>query len=138
MGRLVGVRALLYPAVAVGLIGCASSAPSESELAFTRTMSPSIELATTEAETQALLRAGELPANQPIDLGGQAVLAGPVYAAASGRRCREITIGASHRLACQDLVSDSWVFVPDPFGTTWGAEATPDPVPSATSEGGDS
>ncbi|MAQ13345.1 MAG: hypothetical protein CMN30_00895 [Sandaracinus sp.] len=95
-------------------LGCASSVPSETELQYVRSVSPSIELATTPAEEATLERAASLPVDQPVVLGDATVVAGPIYAAASGRRCRAVRIAsAAERLVCEDTQTDTWVFVPN-------------------------
>ena len=114
-GRPGGARAA--GSIALALLGaCASAPPTESELAYARSMSPSVELATTPTEEAALERAATLPAGRSATLDGGSVVPGPIYAAASGRRCRELTFGSRTRLACEDRASDGWVFVPDVFG----------------------
>lgn len=120
-------RPLSALALGCAMLGCASAPPTESEIAYARSMSPSVEMATNPTEEAALERAGGLPAGEPTTLGAGAVVAGPIYAAASGRRCRQLTFGSRRRLACEDPQADVWVFVPDVFGTAGadGGEATP-------------
>ncbi len=120
-GRPRGAR--MGGSIALALLcGCASAPPTESEIAYARSMSPSVEMATTPTEEAALERAAALPAGESVTLGGGAVIPGPIYAAASGRRCRELAFGSRTRLACEDRAADVWVFVPDVFGS--GSEAS--------------
>ncbi len=121
-GRLAGVGRWSSIALWLGTAtACGSAPPSEHEVAYARSMSPTVELATTPAEELALERAATLAPGEPADLGGDTVVAGPIYPAASGRRCREMTIADRHRLACEDPEADVWVFVPDVFTTSIGS-----------------
>lgn len=113
-------------ALLIGLsAGCGSAPPSDHEIAYARSMRPTTELATTATEERALERAANLPSDEAVQLEGQTVLAGPIYTAASGRRCRELHIGDGERLACEALDAEGWVFVPDvftqPISTSGGA-----------------
>lgn len=129
-GRLGGVRGLARASVlALMTTGCATSAPTEHEIAYSQAMSPSVELATTPGEERALEQAASLPTEQPVQLAGQRVMAGPIYAAASGRRCRRMAFDAHERLACQDYVSDNWVFVPNIFSPQETLPATEPDAP---------
>ena len=136
-GRLTGVRGSSFVImVLLGAVGCASAPPSEAEIAYAQAMSPTVEMATTRAEELALERAPNLPIGQS-QLDGGSVVTGPIYSAAGGRRCREMTIGARHRLACEDLEADVWVFVPDVYtAATNGGEtsAAADQGPGPESE----
>ena len=53
-----------------------------------------------------------------------------------------MTIGARHRLACEDLETDVWVFVPDVYtaatdGGDTSATADPGPESESTETAGD-
>ena len=127
-GRPGGARWGTYVAAMVTLLGigaCGGSAPSEHEIAYAQTMRPGVELAANATEEQALQQAPALPTGEPTRLAGGVVVAGPIYMAASGRRCREMTVGPRQRLACEDRQAEVWVFVPDVFSI---------PAPSAGSE----
>jgi len=138
-GRLHGVRGWSSTVLLLGtLAGCASAPPSEVEIAYAQAMSATVELATTRTEELALERAESLPPGEPAELDGGTVVAGPMYVAASGRRCRELTIDAQQRLACEDLDAEVWVFVPNVFAAgpaTSGDEAPSTAVPSDEGEG---
>lgn len=134
-GRLAGVLGGIRSVLLVGSVawlGCASAPPTEDEIQYARSMSPSVELATTPTEVGALERAASLPVGEPAQLEGGVVVAGPIYAAASGRRCRQLTFGSAQRLACEDPEADVWVFVPDVFAAS-PVEAT-EPAPTSGGE----
>lgn len=112
-GRLTG-------ALGIGsalLLACGGPPPpTEADLAYAAALRPGTELATTPGEEQALARAATLPDDEAVTLGSQSFVAGPLYVAASGRRCRQLTVdGARERLVCEDLSAGGWVFVPDIF-----------------------
>ncbi len=79
--------------------------------------------ATPESSTdeQVLSRVAELPADQPVAVGGKKYIAGPTYTAASGRTCRYVSEAgkrespAHRQLACTE--GGDWFFAPDVFGT---------------------
>lgn len=129
-GRLGGVRGAKSVHLAIGfaafLGACASAPPTEAELAYVSSMSATVEMATTPAEEEALHRAATLPVGEPTTVDGGTVVAGPIYAAGSGRRCRPLTVGSRNRLACEALGAEGWVYVPDVFS------------PSEANEGGES
>jgi hypothetical protein len=136
LGRPAGVVGGICAALLC--VGCASAPPSEDEIAYARSMSPSVELATTRTEELALEQADRLPAGEPVELGDGVVVPGPVYTAASGRRCREMLFGPSQRLACEDPAADVWVFVPDVFAAgppTSGGESPGTSAAPAGTEG---
>lgn len=68
-------------------------------------------------EKAVLVELPSLPPESPRTIQGQPVVAGAAYFAASGRQCRQVTLGSStgssRRLACAD--EDGWFFVPDVF-----------------------
>ncbi len=143
-GRPRGLTGAMYVALGIAAsAGCGSAPPTEAELAYASSMGATVEMATSAAEEEALLRAAALPAGEPTQLDGAVVVAGPIYMAASGRHCRELIIGSSQRLACEAVQADGWVFVPNVFTVepiTAGDEApTPPPTPeSAETEEGTS
>jgi len=124
-------------------VACGSAAPSDSEIYYAAALRPGVELATTPAERLLLSRLPEL-AEGAFTLEGEHFELGPTYASASGRVCRRVRTSARERLACAErpgeredgedttVSSTSWTFVPDPFGTSSGAEV---PVPPATYDG---
>lgn len=119
-------------------VGCgASSAHSGAT-----TPPPAARAGTVEAqdpEARAVLgRLDEIPEGTPEFLhGGGQVLAGAAYLAASGRRCRGVSLRTDGReralLACRD--ANHWFFVPDvaPTAQRGGSVARP---PAATASVG--
>ena len=68
------------------------------------------------AERQLLARLEGLASGSTVQLEGRTFVAGDVYAAASGRRCRTLELTANGgaqqtRLACHD--GQAWFFAPD-------------------------
>lgn len=139
-GRLRGVRGASCAGFVLALAalgGCASAPPSEAELAYVSAMSPTVEMATSAAEEQALERAPALPPGEPTEVGGGVVVGGPVYTAASGRRCRELTFGAHGRLACEAVNAEGWVFVPNVFTAETPSTGGSTDEPTEPAEGSD-
>lgn len=101
----------------VAALGCillcacgASSAPNESAIFYDANLRPGVVEPATEAERELLIRLSELPA-ESVRVGERTFRLGPVYSAASGRRCRLVMSDESRRLACQH--DEGWVYVPD-------------------------
>lgn len=109
-------------ALAIGATGaCAPTAPTEAEIYFTPELRPGVALARDDAERALLEQLPNAVERDSIAAGGRTFALEPVYVAGSGRRCRRV-VGEAVRLVCE-REPGAWVFVPDPFGETSGAES---------------
>jgi len=99
--------------------GCGSGPPAEHDIWHTPALRPGQVPPTSAAERELLAQMPGLPSDEPVTVGGQVFVAGPPYAAASGRNCRTVTMStqaapseaSGARLACEQ--GADWVFVPD-------------------------
>ncbi len=105
--------------------------PTERDIWYTASLRPGSVPPTTEGERELLARIEQVPAGEPVALGGQVFVVDEPYAAASGRMCRSVEIRGSAgsetvevKLACEE--DAGWVFVPDVFADAEPvAEVTP-------------
>lgn len=96
------------------IAGCGSGLPPEETVYYDSALRPGVVEATTDAERQLLARLASSD-EQAVEHGG--LMASAPYAAASGRRCRQvIAADATMRLACES--DDGWVFVPQVIGAS--------------------
>lgn len=113
--------------VSCTLAACGASAPpSEADIWYAESLRPGVELAVSPGEERALAQMASLPTDEPVELAGETFVAGPVYTAASARRCRRLQTGARLRLACEDPRAGGWVFVPSIFAEGSARDATDD------------
>lgn len=83
-------------------------------------------LATSATEREVLRQLPQLHGHAELQLGDVSVVIDPVYAAASGRRCRELHVtvksrgNVQHRLACSE--GSVWFLVPDVLGADSSAD----------------
>lgn len=89
---------------------CAASQPVEPAPDLDSLVGPGTRPPASEVERGLLPRLGELPEGGQVETAGQTAELGPVYAAASGRRCRTVITADATATAC--LIDDSWAFVP--------------------------
>ncbi|MAC24926.1 MAG: hypothetical protein CMN31_21440 [Sandaracinus sp.] len=130
--------------VSCALTACGASAPpSEADIWYAESLRPGVELAVSPGEERALERMSSLPVDEPVELAGETFVAGPIYTAASARRCRRVQTPSRPRLACEDGQAGGWVFVPDVFTdrapahtSTPSETATPTPSPGPTAGDG--
>ena len=112
MMRAVRTWMLVAP-VALAAAAC-GSASAEGDVWFDDQLRPGSVDVTNDTERETLARLSDLPAGDSVTIAGEQVTAGEPYHAASGRRCREVSLGGAARLACEQ--EQGWVFVPDVFG----------------------
>ncbi len=107
------MRLLLIPIL---LLGCASAPPTDAQVWHRIELRPGTVAAADDAETALLERLSALESDASgtdVDVAGRRFSLGPLYLAASGRRCRRIA-GAEASLACSD--GTRWHYAPSVFG----------------------
>lgn len=108
------MRLALFPIV---LCACASAPPTDAQVWHRDELRPGHHAAADDAENALLTRLASLEAEAPeetqVSVHGRTFSLGPMYLAASGRRCRRVA-GAEASLACSD--GASWHFAPNVFG----------------------
>ena len=102
-------------------MGCGGpEAPAERDIWHTSALRPGRVAPETAGERELLARMDDVPANERVTFGGQTFVVDEPYFAASGRRCRSVTVrptldadDVQVKLACEE--GSGWVFVPDVF-----------------------
>jgi hypothetical protein len=117
--RVIPTRALFAVILSALSMACASSLPKGTDaqmLTDAADRGGKLEPGSA-AERTVLQQLDALAANQPRTVGATTIVAGPEYAAASGRRCRTVRLADSKghasqtHLACRD--GNGWFYVPD-------------------------
>lgn len=109
---------VLLAVVVLSSVACGPSQKAPpAEPGYSVLVSPGTSEPRDELERSILAKLSELPADAESTIEGRTVIAGRVYAAASGRTCRSIIIHGDdksplrNRLACR--MGEAWAFVPD-------------------------
>ena len=109
---------VIFAVFVLTVAGCSAPPKPAPDPGYQALVEPNTRVPENDLERSILGRLDELAADAEITIGGSVVLAGRAYAAASGRRCRMVTIrdnaptaGDNHRLAC--IIAGSWAFVPE-------------------------
>ncbi|MBN1607772.1 MAG: hypothetical protein JW940_14135 [Polyangiaceae bacterium] len=117
--RTLPARALFAVIVSTLWAACASSTPkgADAQMLTDATDRGGTLQPGSDAERAVLKQLDALAPDQPRTAGTTTIVAGPEYAAASGRRCRTVHLTDSKRhasqthLACRDR--NGWFYVPD-------------------------
>ncbi len=115
-----GGSCLLANVLLAGLLAGCGGPPTDARTPreAQATEEPQRDLGQTDQERAILAQVGELPAGKSLVIDSTRVKAGTIYTAASGHRCRSVSIKNAERtrkrLACHE--DDSWFFVPNVMG----------------------
>ncbi|MGE0791124.1 MAG: hypothetical protein AB7S26_35960 [Sandaracinaceae bacterium] len=98
--------------LAVGwvVMGCGASEPRESDIFYDPALRASVVEPEDDADRTLLQRLAADPEPGPLTVGERTYVLEASYDAASGRRCRGLSVGSERRLACE--ADDAWAFVP--------------------------
>ena len=105
--RLFFAIATLLASSCAGPQAAVEPAPDLASLVGPGTRQPQSEL-----ERALLPKLGEQPEGGTVAVAGRSVQLGPVYAAASGRRCRLVSVADADNAAAACQVDGAWAFVP--------------------------
>lgn len=102
--------------LAVGACGATREA-QKPDPSYTVLTKPGTRPPANDVERAVLAQIDKLPAGQASTVAGRNVTAGAMYTAASGRRCRTVTLQPSAATAAKSMLAckfdNRWAYVPD-------------------------
>lgn len=95
-------------------VACGGNPHTPGDGAYASSVKPGTREPVGSFERSVLSQLDTMEADAPVQIDGKSVVAGASYHAASGRKCRRISIDSAQvDLACQ--MPDGWYFVPPVF-----------------------